>query len=140
MFGLYFTRVESVAITLIILFSTCLFFSLHKFALHAMLSISEINQTQSLFKPNNSTADPSILRWSLSPSSNTTANSGTPDNNKADIEAGIGEYKTHHTHHSSDMNLGTSDSHGDNTNSISLAQKIVKKVKEKFKPGDVPFP
>ena len=138
--GLYFKIVESVAITLIILFSTCLVFSLHKFALYASPSLSEINQTRFLLKNNNSAADPSVLRWSLSPTSNSTAKSESPGDSKPDLQAVTGQYQSHHPHRGNEMNLGTSDYHADNTNSISLAQKIMKKVKEKFKAGDVPFP
>ncbi len=102
-----------------------------------MPSISEINQTQSLIKNSNTTTGPSVLRWSLSPSnSNTTANAESPVNNKADIQAGTG----HHLHHGNEIGLSTSDHHEGNTNSMNLAQKIIKKVREKFKAGDVPFP
>jgi len=139
-FGLYFTRLETLAVTLIILFFACLFFSLHQVA-YATSSFSETNGTRSLFKNNNNTTNvPSVLRWSLSPSGNTTTSAELPGNGKSDQLAGTGPYKADHTHHSSEMNLGTSDHHDDSSNSISLAQKIIKKIKQKFKAGDVPFP
>ncbi len=104
-----------------------------------MVSVSEINGTRFLIK--NDTNDRSILRWSLSPNSNTTATPELPDNNKADLQAGgTGQYKIHYFHDNNEAVLGMSDHHGDGGNSISLAQKIIKKIKQKFKAGDVPFP
>jgi len=127
-FNLHFTTFEMLAIIWIIIFSSCLFFSLHEFALYAMVSVSEVNGTRSLIK--NDTNDRSILRWSLSPHGNTTATPELPDNNKADLQTGgTGQYKIHYFHDSND-----------GSNSISLAQKIIKKIKQKFKAGDVPFP
>lgn len=61
-----------------------------------MSSVSEINGTRSLIK--NDSNDRSVLRWSLSPNGNTTANPELPDNNKADLQAGgTDQYKTHYS-------------------------------------------
>lgn len=138
-FNLHFTTLETLAITWIIFFSSCLFFSLHEFALYAMSSVSEINGTRSLIK--NDTNDRSVLRWSFFPNGNTTANPELPDNNKADLQAGgTDQYKNHYTHYDNNVVSGTSNHHEDSSNSISLAQKIIKKIKQKFKAGDIPFP
>jgi hypothetical protein len=80
------------------------------------------------------------LRWSLSSSGNTTTSAELPDNDRSDLVTGTGPYKADHTHHNNEMNSGSSAHHEDSSNSISLAQKIIKKIKQKFKAGDVPFP
>lgn len=104
-----------------------------------MSSVSEINGTRSLIK--NDTNDRSVLRWSFFTNGNTTANPELPDNNKADLQAGgTDQYKNHYTHYDNNVVSGTSNHHEDSSNSISLAQKIIKKIKQKFKAGDIPFP
>lgn len=137
--GIYFTRLGTLTVTLIILFSACLFFSLHE-VVYATSSFGS-NETRALFKNNNNTTSvPSVLRWSLSSSGNTTTSAELPDNGRSDLVTGTSPYKVDHTHHTNEMNLGSSDHHEDSSNSISLAQKIIKKTKQNFKAGDVPFP
>lgn len=58
-----------------------------------------------------------------------------------DLQAGgAGQYKAQYSHHDNEAALGTSDNNEYGSNSINLVQEIIKKIKQKFKAGDVPFP
>jgi len=72
---------------------------------------------------------------------NGTSSTSEPSiNNKADTNSATGSNSgTAHTHHGTSTG-STGNHHNDNTKSHDLAQKIINKIKQKFKVGDVPFP
>ena len=100
--------------------------------------------TQPLTKDNSTTSNtPSVLRLSSVPSNNgTLSKSDSSTNTKDNTNAATGSTSgTLDTHHGTSVSTGsTGDHHRDNTNSHDLAQKIINKIKQKLKVGDVPFP
>ncbi len=102
--------------------------------------------TQPLTKDNSTTTSntPSVLRLSSVPSNNgTLSKSESSTNTKDNTNAATGSNSgTFDTHHGTSVSTGstTGDHHKDNTNSHDLAQKIINKIKQKLKVGDVPFP
>ena len=142
-------RLESTVAIMILLVSISWIFSLHVNALYAMPDHSTVNATsQPLTKDNSTTSSaPSVLHLSSVSSNNgTSSTSGPSTNNKADTNSATGSNSgTTHTHHgtstsTSTSSTSTSNHHNDNTKSNDLAQKIINKIKQKFKVGDVPFP
>lgn len=135
-------RLESTVAIMILLVSISWIFSLHVNALYAMPDHSTVNATsQPLTKDNSTTSSaPSVLHLSSVSSNNgTSSTSGPSTNNKADTNSATGSNSgTTHTHHGT--STSTSNHHNDNTKSNDLAQKIINKIKQKFKVGDVPFP
>jgi hypothetical protein len=139
-------RLESTVAIMILLVSISWIFSLHVNALYAMPDHSTVNATSQLVTKDNSTTSsaPSVLHLSSVPSNNGTSSTSEPStNNKADTNSATGSNSgTTHTHHgtSTSSTSSTSNHHDDNTKSNDLAQKIINKIKQKFKVGDVPFP
>ena len=139
-------RLESTVAIMILLVSISWIFSLHVNALYAMPDHSTVNATsQPLTKDNSTTSSaPSVLHLSSISSNNGTSSTSEPStNNKADTNSATGSNSgTTHTHHGTSTSTSTSTSnyHNDNTKSNDLAQKIINKIKQKFKVGDVPFP
>jgi hypothetical protein len=141
---------------MILLVSISWIFSLHVNALYAMPDHSTVNATsQPLTKDNSTTSSaPSVLHLSSVSSNNgTSSTSGPSTNNQADTNSATGSNSgTTHTHRGTNTSTSTSTSsstsstsstsnhHNDNTKSNDLAQKIINKIKQKFKVGDVPFP
>jgi hypothetical protein len=138
-------RLESTVAIMILLVSISWIFSLHVNALYAMPDHSTVNATSQPLTNDNSTTSsaPSVLHLSSVPSNNVTSSTSEPStNNKADTNSATGSNSgTTHTHHGpSTSSTSTSNHHNDNTKSNDLAQKIINKIKQKFKVGDVPFP
>ena len=142
MFDIRLRRLESTVAIMILLVSISWIFSLHVNALYAMPDHSTVNATsQPLTKDNSTTSSaPSVLHLSSVSSNNgTSSTSGPSTNNKADTNSATGSNSgTTHTHHGT--STSTSNHHNDNSKSNDLAQKIINKIKQKFKVGDVPFP
>jgi hypothetical protein len=146
---------------MILLVSISWIFSLHN-ALYAMPDHSTGNATsQPLTKDSTTTSSaPSVLHLSSVPSNNGTSSTSEPStnnkadtnsatsstsepstNNKADTNSAISSNSgTAHTHHGSSTSSTSNHHHNDNTKSSDLAHKIINKIKQKFKVGDVPFP
>ena len=142
-FDVRLLRLESTVAIMILLVSISWIFSLHVNALYAMPDHSTVNATsQPLTKDNSTTSSaPSVLHLSSVSSNNGTSTSEPSTNNKADTNSATGSNSgTTHTHHGSSTSISTSNHHNDNTKSNDLAQKIINKIKQKFKVGDVPFP
>jgi len=128
---------------MILLVSISWIFSLHVNALYAMPDHSTGNATSQPLTNDNSTTSsaPSVLHLSSVPSNNGTSSTSEPStNNKADTNSATGSNSgTAHTHHGTSTS-STSNHDNDNTKSHDLAQKIINKIKQKIKVGDVPFP
>ena len=127
---------------MILLVSISWIFSLHVYATpdHGTGNAT----SQPLTNDNNTTSGvPSVLHLSSVPSNNGTSSTSEPSTNKADANSATGSNSgTAHTHHGTGTGStsSTSNHHNDNTKSHDLAQKIINKIKQKFKVGDVPFP
>ena len=145
-FDIRISRLESTIAILIVVVSISLNFSSYVNALYAMPIQSNGNATlQPLTKDNSTTSNtPSVLRFSSVPSNNgTLSNSESSTNTKDNTNAATGSNSgTLDTHHGTSLSTGSSagDHHKDNTNSHDLALKIINKIKQKLKVGDVPFP
>lgn len=143
-FDIRILRLESTVAIMILLVSISWIFSLH---VYATPDHSTSNATSQPLTNDNSTTSgvPSVLHLSSVPSNNGTSSTSEPStNNKADANSATGSNSgTAHTHHdtgTSSTSSSTSTHHNDNTKSHDLAQKIINKIKQKFKVGDVPFP
>jgi hypothetical protein len=145
-FDIRIIRLESTIAIVIVVVSISLIFSSYVKALYAMPVHSDGNATpQPLTKDNSTTSNtPSVLRLSPVPSNNGTlskseSSTKTKDNTNAATGSNSGTFDTHH---GTSVSTGstTGDHHKDNTNSLDLAQKIINKIKQKLKVGDVPFP
>ena len=145
-FDIRIIRLESTIAIVIVVVSISLIFSSYVNALYAMPVHSNGNATtQPLTKDNSTTSNtPSVLRLSSVPSNNGTlskseSSTNTNDNTNAATGSNSGTFDTHH---GTSVSTGstTGDHHKDNTNSHDLAQKIINKIKQKLKVGDVPFP
>jgi len=145
-FDIRIIRLESTIAIVIVVVSISLIFSSYVNALYAMPVHSNGNATtQPLTKDNSTTSNtPSVLRLSSVPSNNgTLSKSESSTNTKDNTNAATGSNSgTFDTHHGTSVSTGstTGDHHRDNTNSHDLAQKIINKIKQKLKVGDVPFP
>ncbi|HYT02514.1 MAG TPA: hypothetical protein VEL70_06355 [Candidatus Acidoferrum sp.] len=145
-FDIRIIRLESTIAIVIVVVSISLIFSSYVNALYAMPVHSNGNATtQPLTKDNSTTSNtPSVLRLSSVPSNNgTLSKSESSTNTKDNTNAATGSNSgTFDTHHGTSVSTGstTGDHHKDNTNSHDLAQKIINKIKQKLKVGDVPFP
>lgn len=145
-FDIRILGLESTVAIMILLVSISWIFSLHVNALYATPDHSTVNATSQPLTNDNSTTSsvPSVLHLSSVPSNNVTSSTSEPStNNKADTNSATGSNSgTAHTHHgtSTSSTSSTSNHHNDNTKSRDLAQKIINKIKQKFKVGDVPFP
>ena len=145
-FDIRLRRLESTVAIMILLVSISWIFSSNVNALYAMPDHSTGNATSQPLTNDNSTTSsvPSVLHLSSVPSNNGTSSTSEPStNNKADTNSATGSNSgTAHTHHgtSTSSTSSTSNHHNDNTKSHDLAQKIINKIKQKFKVGDVPFP
>ena len=145
-FDIRIIRLESTIAIVIVVVSISLIFSSYVNALYAMPVHSNGNATtQPLTKDNSTTSNtPSVLRLSTVPSNNgTLSKSESSTNTKDNTNAATGSNSgTFDTHHGTSVSTGstTGDHHKDNTNSHDLAQKIINKIKQKLKVGDVPFP
>jgi hypothetical protein len=142
-FDIRILGLESTVAIMILLVSISWIFSLHVNALYATPDHSTVNATSQPLTNDNSTTSsvPSVLHLSSVPSNNVTSSTSEPStNNKADTNSATGSNSgTAHTHHGTSTS-STSNHHNDNTKSHDLAQKIINKIKQKFKVGDVPFP
>ncbi len=142
-FDIRHRRLESTVAIMILTVSISWIFSSNVNALYAMPDHSTGNATsQPLTKDNSTTSSaPSVLHLSSVPSNNGTSSTSEPSiNNKADTNSATGSNSgTAHTHHGTSTG-STGNHHNDNTKSHDLAQKIINKIKQKFKVGDVPFP
>jgi hypothetical protein len=135
---------------MIVVVSISVIFSLCVNALYAMPDHSTGNTTiQPLSKDNSTTSNtPSVLRLSPVPSNNGTLSTSEPSTNTKDNTNALSGSNsgTVHTHQGNSMGTtgstttSSSDHHKDNTNSQDLAQKIINKIKQNLKVGDVPFP
>ena len=145
-FEIRINGLESTIAIMIVVVSISLIFSLCVNALYGMPDHSTGNATtQPLTKDNSTTSNtPSVLRLSSVPSNNgTLSKSESSTNTKDNTNAATGSNSgTFDTHHGTSVSTGstTGDHHKDNTNSHDLAQKIINKIKQKLKVGDVPFP
>ena len=145
-FDIRIIRLESTIAIVIVVVSISLIFSSYVNALYAMPVHSNGNATtQPLTKDNSTTSNtPSVLRLSTVPSNNgTLSKSESSTNTKDNTNAATGSNSgTFDTHHGTSVSTGstTGDHHKDNTNSHDLAQKIINKIKQKLKVGDVRFP
>ena len=153
-FDIRIIRLESTIAIVIVVVSISLIFSSYVNALYAMPVHSNGNATtQPLTKDNSTTSNtPSVLRLSSVPSNNGTlsksdSSTNTKDNTNAATGSNSGTFDTHHgtsvsTGSSTGSTTGstTGNHHKDNSNSHDLAQKIINKIKQKLKVGDVPFP
>jgi hypothetical protein len=145
-FDIRILRLESTIAIVIVVVSISLIFSSYVNALYAMPVHSNGNATkQPLTKDNSTTSNtPSVLRLSSVPSNNgTLSKSESSANTKDNTNAAIGSISgTFDNHHGTSVSTGstTGDHHKANTNSYDLAQKIINKIKQKLKVGDVPFP
>jgi hypothetical protein len=125
--------------------SISLIFSLCVNALYAMPSNSTGNATTQPLTKDNSTVSntPSVLRQSPIPSNNGTLSISEPSTNTKDNPNALtgSNSGTVHTHQGTSLSsAGSSEHHKDKTNSHDLAQKIINKIKQNLKVGDVPFP
>jgi len=144
-FDIRIIRLESTIAIVIVVVSISLIFSSFVNALYAMPAVASNATTQPLAKDNGTTSNsPSVLRLSSVPSNNGTLSKSEPSTNTKDnTNAATGSNSgTFDTHHGTSVSTGstTGDHHKDNTNSHDLAQKIINKIKQKLKVGDVPFP
>jgi hypothetical protein len=149
-FDIRIIRLESTIAIVIVVVSISLIFSSFVNALYAMPDHSTGNATtQPLAKDNGTTSNtPSVLRLSSVPSNNGTLSKSEPSTNTKDnTNAATGSNSgTFDTHHGTSVSTGsttgstTGNHHKDNSNSHDLAQKIINKIKQKLKVGDVPFP
>jgi len=142
-FDIIILRLESTVAIMILLVSISWIFSLHVNALYATPDHSTGNATSQPLTNDNSTTSsaPSVLHLSSVPSNNGTSSTSEPStNNKADTNSATGSNSgTAHTHHGTSTS-STNNHDNDNTKSHDLAQKIINKIKQKIKVGDVPFP
>jgi hypothetical protein len=139
---------------MIVVVSISLIFSLSVNALYGMPDHSIGNATtQTLSKYNSTTSNtPSVLRLSPVPSNNGTSSTSEPSTNTKDNTNTLTASNSEpvHTHQGSSVattgsttgstTASSSDHHKDNANSHDLAQKIINKIKQNLKVGDVPFP
>jgi hypothetical protein len=125
---------------MVFLVSISWIFSLYVNALYAM---PYTNATaQPLTKDNSTTSSaPSVLRLSPVPVNNGTTTSQSSTNNKVNTNADThGSHDSHSIDTSTSSTSSTSNHNKDNMNSHDLAHKIINKIKQKFKVGDIPFP
>jgi len=154
-FNITFTRLKLTDAIMIILLSISSIFSLHVNTLYAMPVNGTGNATtQPPNKDNGTTSNtPSVLRLSPVPLKNANINNNSVSlpppaepstNNKGDTNAATHDTGsnsgTHRTQHSTSFDNSNSNHHKDNNNSYDPAQKIINKIKEKLKVGDIPFP
>jgi hypothetical protein len=143
-FDIRISRLESTIAIVIVVVSISLIFSSYVNALYAMPIQSNGNATLQPLTNSTTSNTPSVLRFSSVPSNNgTLSKSESSTNTKDNTNAATGSNSgTLDTHHGTSLNTGSStgDHHKDNTNSHDLAQKIINKIKQKLKVGDVPFP
>lgn len=145
-FDIRILRLESTVAIMILLVSISWIFSLHVNVLYATPDHSPGNATSQPLTNDNSTTSsaPSVLHLSTVPSNNGTSSTSEPStNNKADTSSATSSNSgTAHQYHgtSTSSTSSTSNHHNDNTKSHDLAHKIINKIKQKFKVGDVPFP
>ena len=96
---------------------------------------------------------PSVLRLSPVPLNNANNNDNSVSlpstsepstNNKGDTNVATHDTSsnsdTHRTQHSTSTDSSNSNHHKDNNNSYDSSQKIINKIKQKLKVGDIPFP
>lgn len=149
--GVFEIRINGLGSTIasmIVVASIGLIFSSCVNALYGMPDHGTSNSTTPSKDNSTISNTPSVLRLSPVQSNNGTLSTSGPSSNTKDNTNTLtaSNSGTVHTHQGTNVAStgsttgSSSDHHKDNANSHDLAQKIINKIKQNLKVGDVPFP